>query len=168
MGNYDKILRIKGAAIDANCDLADEFELEMFSLSTRDAVTFEDGLIEPWEDEYEISDPAPTLQERQTELNALVRATGGDNFAYFKNLAAALGYNIDSVTDPHLRITDGDFPPARADYAQADISQVWDQESGASAYTWCVRGTDVESDSYLQDLFNKHKADGTEIVFINE
>lgn len=168
MANLDKIIRSKGKSLDSLCSLTGEFESEIFSQTARDAATFADGLITQWEEEYGVTDPAVALADRQSELNGKVRATGGDNFAYFKNIAAGLGYNIDSAVDPHLRITDGDFPPARADFAQADISQVWDQDSGSSAYTWCVRGTDVESDSFLQELFNNQKADGTEVIFINE
>lgn len=168
MGNYDKILRHIGKHLDSIDDLTDEFLTELFSLSTRDPETFADGLIESWEEEYEIDDPAALLADRQAELNAKVRAIGGDTFEYFKNIAAGLGYNIDSAVDPHLRITDGDFPPARADYAQADISQVWDQVSGASAVTWCVRGTGVESDTALQGIINGQKPTGSEVVYINE
>lgn len=168
MDIFDKIIRHLGKHFDDFKSSCDEFLDEIFSLSTRDSTTFEDGLVEQWEEEFDITDPAVDLADRQAELNAKVRAVGGDNFEYFKNVAAGLGYNIDSAVDPHLRITDGDYPPARADYAQADVSAVWDQGAGASSYTWCVRGTDVESDTVLQGLFNQHKAEGTEINFINE
>jgi uncharacterized protein YmfQ (DUF2313 family) len=168
MDNADKIFRHIGKHLDSVDDLSDEFLAECFTKSTRDATTFADGLVEQWEEELGIEFPAVLLADRQAQLNAKLRAVGGDNFAYFENIASALGYNIDSAVDPHLRITDGDFLPFRADVSQADIDKVWDQEVGQSRATWCVRGTDVESDTDLQDIFNSQKPEGSDILFINE
>ncbi|HSW68027.1 MAG TPA: putative phage tail protein [Bacteroidales bacterium] len=168
MPNFDKIIRHIGKHLDDLETIVDEFLAEIFTSSTRDSTLFSDGLIEQWEEEFGIDDPAALIADRRAELNAKVRSVGGDNFDYFKDIAAGLGYNIDSATNPHLRITDGDYPPARAEYAQADISQVWDQDSGASSLTWCVRGTSVETDTVLQGLFESQKPEGTEIQFINE
>jgi hypothetical protein len=168
MYNFDKIFRHIGKHLDTIDALVDQFVAEMFSLTTRDSGTFNDGLISHWEEEYDIYDPASLLIDRQTELNAKVRAVGGDTFEYFENIAAGLGYNIDSAVDPHLRITDGDFPPARADYAKADISAVLDGDAGSSAVTWIVHGTGVESNDMLMSIFNSQKPAGTEVLFIND
>jgi hypothetical protein len=168
MSEIDKIKRHLGKHLDAFETQSDEILAEMFSKTARDSATFENGLIDRWEEEFAILEPAALLADRRDEVNANVRAVGGDDFDYFKNIAEGLGYNVDSATDPHLRITDGDFPPARADFARADTSRIWDQDPGNSRLTWCVRGTAVESDTVLHGIFDKQKATGTEVIYINE
>jgi uncharacterized protein YmfQ (DUF2313 family) len=169
MANYDKILRLKGKNFDSVQASAQEIVVESFPDTARSSGESSYGMLEWWERMFDITPPiGATYAERRMAVVAAERATGGVTDAYFRRLAEALGYTIGTTPDPHMRFTEGDFPRAMADFAEADISQVWDQDSGASAVTWCVLGTDVESDTVLQALFNRSKVKGTEIIFINE
>lgn len=168
-GNNDKILSVYGAQLDLVFAAIEELVREIVTKTTRVPAESVYGLVEYWESDFGVTPlPAATPQERRNTLTAFKNATGGLNKAAFEAIARGFGYNIDSSTDPHLRLSDGDYPPARADYAQADISQVWDQDGTASMFTWVVYGTNVSTDSVLQAIFNNNKAAGTVIVFINE
>lgn len=168
-GNIDKIRLIYGGQLDLVFAAIEELLREIFTKTTRAPVESNYGLAEYWESDFAITPSlAASPQERRNAITAFKNATGGLNKASFEVIARGLGYNIDSAVDPHLRLSDGDYPPARADYAQADISKVWDQDGSASMFTWAVHGTGVQSDTVLQTIFNNNKAAGTEIIFINE
>jgi uncharacterized protein YmfQ (DUF2313 family) len=128
-------------------------------------------LLSDWERALGIvpADGASTAQ-RRLEIAAKDGATGGLSKAYFEQLAGGLGFSIGSPgdADPHLRLRDGLYPPFRSDYAQADVDKIYDQGSGYSQYTLVVSGTSVESNTVLQELFNKLKPAFTEVIFINE
>jgi len=163
--NIDKILRLKGKRLDTVSDDLAVLKRELFPDTA-------DGLISFYESVYQIV-PAEsaTLEERRNTIIAKRRARGRCNDNFFRKIATGLGYAIGThaeVGDPHLRMTEGDYPSARAGFAKAGISKVWDQVTGQSRYTWCVRGTNVESDLNLQSIFNKHKLKSTDIKFINE
>jgi uncharacterized protein YmfQ (DUF2313 family) len=125
-------------------------------------------LIAEWETAFGIDvvtgDPIAT---RRARLLAKIRATGGQSIEYFYTLSEAMGYNLHpSTTDPHLRIMTGMYPPFRAGISVAG-DPVYDGGTGASIFTWRVTGTDVETDTYLQEIFNKYKPAHTEIEFVN-
>lgn len=110
-----------------------------------------------------------TPEERRLGLLAKVSAYGGQSIDYFYGIAETLGYNrYPSTTDPHIRIADGEFFGFRADIGRADVDKVYDQDTGNSIFTWSVYGTDVESDTVLQSLFNNLKPAHTEVFFHNE
>jgi len=171
MSNIDIILRTIGKGNDSIQSVIDELFPELFPSQSRNADTSDYGLLEQWETEFDVTPSAgATLADRRLVLLGKVRALGLDDFAAFYSIASGLGYNIGSHTagDPHLTITDGDYPAFRAGISAAGIDKVWDQNQGFSSVTWCVRGTDVESDLNLQAIFAVLKAVGTEIKYINE
>jgi uncharacterized protein YmfQ (DUF2313 family) len=122
-----------------------------------------------WEAAFGLDDwSAYTLAERRARLTAKVAAKGGQSIDYFYTIAENLGYNrYPSTTDPHIQIIEGTYYPFRADISQADIDAVYDQDIGTSAFTWRVVGTDVETDTALQEIFNLCKPAHTDIVFEN-
>lgn len=126
-----------------------------------------------WESVFAIT-PAggASMSDRSADVIGKIRAVGGLNKSYFESLAEGLGYTIGlpAVGDPHLRIVDGEYGGFRADYGQADITTIYDQEAGDGLdnYTWTVYGTDVESATSLQRLFNNLKPEGTTVVFTDE
>lgn len=125
--------------------------------------------IADWERVYALPSPSgTTLSARRAAVAAADLATGGLARPYFESIAAKLGYGIGGSIDPHLRIVENAFPPFRADFGRADIDRVYDQGSGESRYTVQVFGTNVETDTVLQSLFNRLKTHGTTIVYINE
>jgi hypothetical protein len=185
-GNFNKVLLILGKHFDEKRTIAQELLVEFFPDTTRSADESTYGLLEWWERTYGLVPPTgATYNERRAALLAQYRAVGGLNKEYFKGLASAFGFKIfpppgdgvpnedetnphDLLGDPHLRITDGDFPMFRADISYVDMDIIWDQGEGQATNTWCVLGTDVESHFLLQDLFEKLKPLGTSILFINE
>lgn len=165
-GQYDADKAIEATHLDAALAYADYLLLEMFP----DSATVE-GLLANFERVYDIvpSSTATLAQRRQAAL-AAIRAKGGLTKSHFETMAQGLGYTIGlpAVGDPHCRIVEGEFGPFRADYGQADVDEVYDQGTGASMYTWRVLGTDVETDTTLQTIFEALKTAGTEVVFANE
>lgn len=124
------------------------------------------SMIDAWESAYGLtSDNGLTVENRRAILLAKVRATGGQSVEFFYQLAEAKGYNRHpSTTDPHIQITTGDFPAFRAGISAAG-DKVYDGTTGASIYTWKVKGTSVSTDTALQSLFNQLKPAHTEIIF---
>jgi len=122
-----------------------------------------------WESAWGLDDwSAHTQAERRARLVAKVGARGGQSIDYFYTIAENLGYNrAPSTTDPHIEIIEDLYDPFRADVSQADIDAVYDQDPGTSIFTWKVAGTDVETDTVLQELFNLYKPAHTDIVFEN-
>lgn len=123
-----------------------------------------------WETTYDITPPAgATMSQRAEEVLGKIMATGGLNRPFFEGLAQNFGYSIGlpTIGDPHLRITDGDYPPFRAGYSSAG-DPVYDGDESKTNLTWTVRGTNIESNSALQDLFNNLAPLGTVVVFTNE
>jgi hypothetical protein len=179
MPTYDKLLRIKGKHLDTVETVAGELLSEMFPDTTRDNTSSANptagaspyGMLEYWEQKYLITPPTgATLAERRSVVIAYEAAIGGLSISYFEGIVEKLGYKIGThavVGDPHARLTDGDFPPFRADFSKAD-DKVWDQIPGTSYQTCCVRGTGVATDAILQDLINKLKKFGREVIYINE
>jgi uncharacterized protein YmfQ (DUF2313 family) len=126
-------------------------------------------LLADWERLYNIVPPATaTVTSRRSAVEAAKAATGGLSKSYFESLASALGYTIGTVGTKHLRIVDGQHLPFRVAYSQIEIDRIWDQTSGADAYTWKVLGSSVESDSELQALFKRLKPAATTVIFQNE
>jgi len=180
MGNFDKILRAKGKALDIVETLADELLKEYFPDTTRDNTAVDVptadasayGLLEYWEAKHQIiPSVGATLEERRQILLAHEVAIGGLSLSYFEGIIESFGYSIGThaeVGDPHARITEGDFPPFRAGFSVVGSSAVWDQNAGHSYHTSCIRGTSVESDTALQELIVKYWKANKEIIFINE
>ncbi|MBN1130283.1 MAG: DUF2313 domain-containing protein [Chitinispirillaceae bacterium] len=177
--NIDKIIGIQGDALDDIETVAAELLKEMFPDTTRDNISSQNptpgaspyGLLEYWEAKYRISPSAgATLDQRRAVVIAHEAAIGGLSIPYFEGIVVKLGYTIGGpeMGDPHARLTDGEYKPFRADISQADIDEVYDEDTGASRYTCCVYGTNVETDTVLQTILNRLKKTGREILFINE
>ena len=165
MAVFDKILRLKGKQFDAARSLALQLLIELFPDTARSVDENEYGMLEWWERMFNIIPPSgATYSERRAAVVAAECATGGLKHEYFVRLAEALDYTY----GVDIRFTEGDFLPARAGFMLSGLSAVWNQDPGASSLTWCVRGDGVESDVVLQEIFNKAKTKGTEILFINE
>lgn len=159
---FETDLQIEGKHIDAVEDSAKTLQDEMFPDTTI-------ALLADWERRYNINPPAgASVVQRRNAVIAKMRATGGINKAYFYNIANGLGFNIESSTDPHLRIAEGEYNPFMADYGRADIDAVYDQDSGYSRFTWVAYGTNVESHDILQSIFKELKPEGTQVAFTNE
>jgi len=109
-----------------------------------------------------------TNAERRLAIIAKMRARGGLSIPYYKNIAAGLGFNIDSGVDPHLRIVEGEFFGFLADVGRADIDKIYDQGGGLNRFTWNVYGTNVESHPMLTTIFTEFKPAGTQVVFTDE
>jgi uncharacterized protein YmfQ (DUF2313 family) len=161
--NIGKLLYCFGA------ELARAEQRQKDILTESIASTASETLIE-WETCFNLVHTGTTL-ERQGRIVAALRqvGSGGQSISFFYSIAKGLGYNVSpSTTDPHLRIADNLYYGFRADYGQADIDSVYDEDSGSSDYTWEVLGTNVSTDTTLQAIFNKLKPAHTEIVFIDE
>jgi uncharacterized protein YmfQ (DUF2313 family) len=171
MSNIDRILNIKGKYFDVRRASAQELLIEMFPNTTRSLSESPYGLLEVWEALFQITpSDLSDYDGRRAVLVAKYTAVGGLNSAYFERIAKAFGYNIGThaAGDPHLRISDGVYPPFRANISTIDEDSIWDQSTGFSAVTICVYGTNIESDLALKGLFIQYKPKGTEVVFINE
>ncbi len=107
-----------------------------------------------------------TLEERRNRVKARIRARGPLNFPKFYQIAAALGYSIGSGIK-YLSVIEGEHKPFRAGYSQAGIDAVWDQTVGNSMYDVIIRGTAVETDTELQYLVNKLRAQGINFIYEN-
>lgn len=162
---FQQDLDIEGQHLDLAQVSATKLLSEMFPLEA-------ELLLSDWERVFSISpDPSSTLDERRFAVLSHDRATGGLTLSYYEELARGLGFRIGThvtVGDPHLRISEADYPAFRADYGRADIDAVFDQLSGSSQYTWRVFGTSVSSNLSLQVLFNRLKPAWTEVIFIDE
>jgi uncharacterized protein YmfQ (DUF2313 family) len=125
--------------------------------------------IAEWEAEYGIvPGVSDTLAVRQARLHAKYLADGGQSAEYFLTLCAALGYNVGGSTNPHIRITQNDFRPFRVGISKVG-DPVNDNVTGSSAFTWVIRGTNVETDAALIALFNYDIIPAhTEVMFVNE
>lgn len=176
-GNLDKLLLIKGKHFDDVRDAIAALREEMFEDTCHPVGTGVDespyGLMEWWERFYRIYSPAATVAARRLVLVAKRRERGGNNKAYFESLAEGLGYKIGThaeVGDPHIRLTDGEFPwlTPQACYARAELAEISDDVFGRDRFTNCVYGTNVESDLVLQKIFESKKVFGTTIIYINE
>lgn len=154
-------LLIEGKQLDlSNSDL-DFLILNLFPDTTIQ-------LLEKFELLYDCYVPNGLTQaQRRQNLIAKMRAGGGLNKIYFYNIAAALGYNIESGVDPHLSIVDGNCPLFRADVSMAD-DPLYDNESGIGAFIWTVRGSFVSTDYRLRYIFEELKPAGTQVSFEDE
>ena len=127
------------------------------------------GTLEDFERVYNcIPESGDTVAVRQNRVIAALRAKGGLNVLYFEKIAEGLGYTVGPIGSPHLQFSEGDYEPFRADYGQADIDTIYDQDTGYSMYTVVVTGTDVETDADLQARFEKQRCAGVEFVYVNE
>jgi hypothetical protein len=161
-GVYDLDLTLEAVHLDAAETSAKRLEAEMF-------IDTAELLLSGYEEMYGLSPAAgSTLEQRRSAVKAKARASGELRRAYFENIAAGRGYNINSATDPHLRFVEGSYPAFRADLSRADIDLVYDQYTGHSSRTVRVLGTDVESDSELQAIFEDLKASTVTLNFENE
>lgn len=168
-GHFDDDLIIEAGNLDDADDSVLSIVAEMFPSTATDDGNF--ASIAAWERVYGLSsETGATLANLRNAVAAKHAAVGGLSIPYFEELAVQRGYTIGAAgaTDPHLRITDGSFLPFRADYGRADIDAVYDQDAGASQSTWTVYGTDVESDTGLQVLFEDIKPAWTEIIYVDE
>lgn len=167
---FDGMLQVQGSILDMCETGAGLLLVEMFPDTTSD--TAATGLVESWERVLQIVPSAgQAIADRRLVVCAKFRAVGGLTRSYFEEIARGRGYSIGThaaVGDPHLRITDGDFPAFRADYGRADVGAVWDQGVGESADTWVVRGTSVESDTALIAIFQDLRPAWTDVEFVNE
>lgn len=170
--NLEKQFTLEAEIFDDFDAVASELLTEMFPDTTRSTGTSPYGMLSFWEDVYGIIPPSGASDaQRRVVLLARINATGGFTIKYFEDIAVGLGYKIGThgdVGDPHLRITDGDYPPFRTGYGKAGIGKIWNQEGYYSAYTWCVRGTSVSSDTNLQEIFDDLKPAGTQVQLIDE
>ena len=124
-------------------------------------------MIDEFEDTFRIVHTSESISIRRARLLAKINAVGGQSIDYYYGLAENAGYNrYPSVVDPHIRIFTGIYQPFRAGISMAGDA-VYDGGSGASVFSWIVAGTTVESDTFLQELFNQYKPAHTEIQFVN-
>lgn len=124
-------------------------------------------MIAEFEDTFGIAHTSESISIRRARLLAKINAVGGQSIDYYYGLAENAGYNrYPSLITPHIRILTGIYQPFRAGISRAGDA-VYDGGSGASFFTWIVTGTSVESDAFLQDLFNQYKPAHTEIQFVN-
>lgn len=109
-----------------------------------------------------------TLDTRRKRVVAAMVSRGGMNRPSFSAVAQALGYSIGSEGEKHLDFNEGAYAAFRADISEADNDAVYDQEGGFSTYTITVIGTGVETDSALHAQFDKLRAGGVSIEYMNE
>lgn len=149
-------------------------ELSIFKNSAMDllpesSVKTTTQLIDEWEDAFGIAHSGDGIQTRRDRVNAKQNAQGGQSVNYFYRVLSSLGYNIyPSTTNPHIRIETGTGELGfRADISQADITVVWDTDTGVLLHTMVITGTSVESDTFLQALMATIGPAHVDIEYVN-
>lgn len=161
MSTLTKLLSVFASEAERIETSANAMALEFTPGSVTDMIT-------EWETALGITVvPGDPIGTRRGRVLAKIRAVGGQSVEYFYTLAETLGYNrYPSTTDPHIRIINNPYPPFRVGISVIGDA-LYDGGTGASKFTWRVTGTGVESDSFLQGLFNLCKPAHTEIEFVN-
>jgi uncharacterized protein YmfQ (DUF2313 family) len=160
MSNLKSLMAVFGAELERLNTAARRLLSDFFPQTAQDMLT-------EWETAFDLVHTGTTL-ERQQRITAYMAAVGGQSIDYFYGLAEKLGYHRHpSTTDPHIQILEGQTIGFRVGISRIGIDPVYDNASGASYATLVVKGTDVETDTDLQALFQLYKPAHTEISFVN-
>jgi hypothetical protein len=163
-GDLDVVLDADGISLDRAEELIDDLRGEILpNNSTLDPVT---GMLEIWEDIFGLAHTG-SLADRRELVGSMMAATGGLNKGKFYLAASAFGYYTAPHADPHIEIIDGFYMPFRVGFGRIGIDRIYDNESGHSVFTILVKGTDVESDTNLQALFEAMARPAFEFIYIN-
>jgi uncharacterized protein YmfQ (DUF2313 family) len=160
-GEFDKTLRIDASFLDI-------ILMAFKALLNEGYPDTANSLIKSWERVIGFS-VVGTIDDKRNKIVAHLNATGGLSKQYFEQLAVSMGYVIGGISapNPHLRIVDGLFPPFRLGISVIG-DHIYDQDGISSIYHWFVYGSNVETDTLLQSVFNDLKPAWTTIQFINE
>lgn len=165
-GDLDVWLDSQGLGLDRAEDRASRLHQELFpDTATSDPVL---GTLADWERTYGIvGDTETTDAQRASVVVAKMRDLGGLNRAAYYRIAQALGYNAyPSMVDPHIQILDGVYRPFRVGFGKVG-DPVYFNNHGYSVFTVFVKGTGVESDVVLQNLFADRARPTCDFIFTN-
>ncbi len=165
LNGHDPKLMVEGLALDRAEDKAIALQYEIFPLTSTDT---DIGTLEQFEKVYGTYDKYSSLNDRRNAVAAKMVAPSGLNREYFYSVAAKLGYNtFPDTTAPYIQIKKGLFKPFRVGISKVGIDKLYDQESGSSGVTWVVEGTNVETNTILQEIFELNQPGNGEVVFQN-
>lgn len=107
-----------------------------------------------------------TLTYRRQRIAAAKRSIRGYSKAHFESVAKALGYTIGTSGTKYLTFIEGTYGSFRVGISLVGIDKIYNPANNStSTYTVIISGTNVETDTDLQLLFDKMRMPGITLIY---